>query len=234
MTWLRTAIVMIAIALGFGSQSLSGQAPGEIALVGSFIGDGPWARSSGRWLTLVERDGGFDLREVVVSSTQEKLVCGDVGFTVHAADANPDTLLLRGFSAVRAGPVVAAFHGDKFLLPGEWLDLPLGGDASWSLHAFGTVRPAVGSGLGEAQFTDYQVHMTGRGRTAVVFSLDRLDNNGPPKILWAGDLDGDRVADLFADIRTHYAGHHYVLFLSSLAREGQLVAEAASLTTGGC
>jgi hypothetical protein len=234
MTWLRT--VMIATALGFGAESLLGQAA-EIAMVGSFLGDGPWARSSGRWLMLVERDGRFELREVAVSSTREKPICGDVGFNVRAADAKPGTLLLRGFSAVRSGSVVAAFNGGrfgKFLLPGERLDLSLGGENSWSLHAFGTVRPAVGAGRGEARITDYQVQMIGRGRTDVVFSLDVLDNDGPPRILWAGDLDADGIVDLFADLPMHYAGHHYALFLSSVARAGHLVAKIASLTTVGC
>jgi len=49
-----------------------------------------------------------------------------------------------------------------------------------------------------------------------------------------GDLDADGVVDLFADVRAHYAEHRYVLFLSSLARAGNLVAKAASLTTVGC
>src|SRR5262245_17381326 len=235
MTWIRT--VIIAAALGFGAQSLLRRAAGEIAMVGSFLGDGPWARSSGRWLMLLERNGRFELREVAVSSTPEKPVCGDVAFNVRAADAKPGTLLLRGFSAVRSGSVVAAFNGGrsgKFLRPGERLDLSLGAENSWSLHAFGTVRPAVGAGRGEARITDYQVQMIGRGRTDVVFSLDVLDNDGPPTILWAGDLDADGIVDLFADLRTHYAGHDYTLFLSSVARPGHLVAKTASLTTVGC
>jgi len=227
---------MIATALGFGAESLLGQAA-EIAMVGSFLGDGPWARSSGRWLMLVERDGRFELREAAVSSTREKPICGDVGFNVRAADAKPGTLLLRGFSAVRSGSVVAAFNGGsfgKFLRPGERLDLSLGGGNSWLLHAFGTVRPAVGAGRGEARITDYRVQMIGGSRTDVVFSLDSLDNDGPPTILWAGDLDADGIVDLFADLPMHYAGHHYTLFLSSVARPGHLVAKAASLTTAGC
>jgi hypothetical protein len=40
--------------------------------------------------------------------------------------------------------------------------------------------------------------------------------------------------DLFADLPMHYAGHHYALFLSSVARAGHLVAKIASLTTVGC
>jgi hypothetical protein len=210
-------------------------------MVGHFLGNGPWASWSGQWLTLLERDGRFELREsfelrlVTVSSMRDQNpICGDKGFVVEAEPAEPGDLLLRGFVALKPGPVVTAFNDRKFLLPGEWLDVSLGGDAGWRLHAFGTVRPDLSAGLDDAQFTDYQVWMMGDGRRARVFSLERLDSDGLPEILWAGDLDGDRIADLIADLRTHYAGHHYVLFLSSLARAGQLVGKAASLSTGGC
>ena len=228
---------MLATGVGLGGPCLIfGQTVGEIGLVGQFLGNGPWARAGGRWLMLLERDGHFELRETVVSSTRIKPVCGDVGFTVNAADAEPGTLLLRGFPAVKAGPIVAAFQGGKFggfLLPGEQLDLSLNGDHSWSLRAFGNVRPAVNAALGEARITNYEIHMIGHGRIALVFSLARVSNDGSPRVLWAGDLDGDRMVDLFADLRG-YPGHHYVLFLSSRARAGQLVAEAASLTTLIC
>src|SRR4029453_13667288 len=89
-------------------------AAGEIAMIGSFLGDGPWSRWGGRWLSLLERDNGFELREVIVRSTREPPICGDVGFNTRASDAKSSTLLLRGFSAVKAGPVVAAFNGGRF------------------------------------------------------------------------------------------------------------------------
>jgi hypothetical protein len=239
------AMILLSVALTLlrGGASASAlpksqtAAAEEIAMIGSFLGDGPWSRWGGGWLSLLERENGFELREVIVSSTRETPICGDVGFNVRGADAKPGILLLRGFSGVKAGPVVAAFNGGRFgrfLRPGERLGLSLGGENSWSLHAFGTVRPVVGAAGGEARITDYQVQMIGRGRTDVVFSLDVIDNDAPPSILWAGDLDADGVVDLFADLPTHYAGHHYVLFLSSVARAGQFVAEAASLTTVGC
>lgn len=113
----------------------------------------------------------------------------------------------------------------------RYLDLRLG-EEGWSLHAFGTARPTVSGGVGEPQFSDYQVHMTGRGRIAVVFSDERQVSELPPYILWVGDLDSDRVPDIFAELS--YCTRRYVLFLSLLAREGQFVSEAASLTLMGC
>jgi hypothetical protein len=229
MKWLQT--VTIALTFALGCQGVFGQTMGEIGMVGYFLGDGPWADWSGQWLALQERDGGFELREVTVSSKRnENPICGDKGFIVGATSADPGILLLRGFPGIKAGQVVTSFHGRKFLLPGEHLNVSLGSGAYWHLYAFGTVRPP----LHDHQYTDYEVWMTGGGREATVFSLERLDGDGLPEILWVGDLDGDRVADIIADVRTHYNLQHPILFLSSLARPGQLVAEAASFVTGGC
>jgi hypothetical protein len=58
--------------------------------------------------------------------------------------------------------------------------------------------------------------------------------DGPPRIMWAGDLDRDRRLDVLADLTTDYVGHHYVLYLSSLAPPGQHVAEATRLDLKGC
>jgi hypothetical protein len=147
-------------ASAFALPKTQTAAAGEIAMIGSFPGDGPWSRWGGRWLSLLERENVFELRPVIVSSTRETPICGDVGFNVRAADAKPGILLLRGFSAVKAGPVVAAFNGGrfgKFLLPGERLDLSLGGENSWSLHAFGTVQPTVGAGRGEVELRAFNL-----------------------------------------------------------------------------
>ena len=57
---------------------------------------------------------------------------------------------------------------------------------------------------------------------------------GPPQILWAGGLDGDRVADVLVELHG-YPGSRRAVFLSSFAEpRGSLVAKAASLDTAGC
>ena len=228
-------IVTLAIAFLVGGQGAPARASGQMAFVG-WIRDGDTARLTGQWLALVEQDRGFELREVTVGRKREHPVCGDPGYALIAPGVKASTLLLRGLAQLKTGPVVTAFaggKGGKFLLPGERLDLALGGDDNWSLHAFGTVRPAVNSGLGAAPITNYEVHMVGRGRSATVFSLARVGNDGPPQILWAGDLDGDRVADVLVELQG-YPGSRRAVFLSSFAEPGQLVGKAASLDTAGC
>jgi hypothetical protein len=150
-----------------------------------------------------------------------------------------DEVALVTLPSLKAGPVVTAFRGGtnagwrgRDRLPGEGLGVSLGAEYA-SLSVYGTVRPG-GGGLGEPMITDYEVHMVVRRRTAMVFSLPLVSNDRPPRILWAGDLDRDGVTDLIVDAPPHYNARRYILFLSSLARGEQIVAEAASLAFVGC
>jgi hypothetical protein len=235
MKWLPIALIAGILALDI--QRIHGQTAPEIGMASSgFLGNGPWVNWSGRWLALMERNGAFELRDVPVSSTRQTIpaACdGNKGFVfnVTASPAPPGSLLLRGFSSIKAGPVVTAFHGNRFLFPGEFLSLSLGSENQWLLEAFGTARPAPPS---DPRITNYQVQLTKGSRAATVFSLTAVDNDRPPEILWVGDLDSDGVPDIFADVTNHYNLHRFILYLSSPQRGGQLLVESASLTTGGC
>lgn len=198
-------------------------------MTGVFYGDGPWAKASGQWLLLGERNGGFELQEVVATVSRITPVCGDLAFSVDVPSAQPRMPLIRAFPALQSGPVVTAFAGSRFLLPGDTLHLPLGTE-HWNLHAFGTARTmTVSGGLGEAEFVDYQIQMTGRARLAPVFTIARLDNDRPPRILWAGDLDRDKVPDVF-----YSHSRRHVLMLSGNAGDGRFLTEAASFEIMDC
>lgn len=228
MKWVKSVIAIAIVALC--CQGAWGQSRGEIGQIGYFEGDGPWASWNGQWMALLYRNGGFEIGEVSVTSTRdEKSFCGGSGFAVESSDSAAVGLLLRGFSTIKAGPVIVEFNDRKFIYPGESLRGFLDGKNPWSLTAFGTVRPP----LYDLQYTNYEVVMAVGERQGPVFSLKRLDGDGLPEILWVGDLDGDRIADIFADVRTHYAGSRFTLFLSSLAETG-IVAEAGSIQATGC
>jgi hypothetical protein len=54
-------------------------------------------------------------------------------------------------------------------------------------------------------------------------------------VIWAGDLDDDGRLDLIVDVSNHYnIVSAIVVFLSSLAREGQLVGRASGFWAVGC
>jgi hypothetical protein len=54
------------------------------------------------------------------------------------------------------------------------------------------------------------------------------------QVLWIGDLDGDGKPDLYLDASWHYNLSHKVLWLSSLAKRGEIVGQAAAFDTVGC
>jgi len=62
-------------------------------------------------------------------------------------------------------------------------------------------------------------------RSQVLFEYPSRDS---AQVFWAGDLDGDGKLDLYAGISHHNYGEEGLLFLSSRARRGQLVGEAAA------
>lgn len=45
--------------------------------------------------------------------------------------------------------------------------------------------------------------------------------------MWAGDLERDGKVDVLVDVREHESNRHYILYLSSAAKEGELVGKAA-------
>jgi hypothetical protein len=62
----------------------------------------------------------------------------------------------------------------------------------------------------------------------------RLGNDAVPKVIFAGDLDGDGALDLIFDITDHYNIARPTLFLSSGAQSDAFVREAARYESVGC
>jgi hypothetical protein len=225
-TLLRLALV----ATMFASLQVEAQ-HAQLMVTGHFIGPGPWARVGGPWLALEQDSSESMLREVTVRSTPETPVCGDVGYFVSADATDAGTFLMRGIAALRPGPIKTFVAARRYVAPSQTLQL---GDDGWVLYGEGTVKPAVNAGRGETRTTLYRLLLKDATRKAVVFSMPAIDNDGPPDVVWVGDLDGDNVPDILADVRSHYVGHNYKLFLSSAARPGQLLGEVAALETLGC
>lgn len=64
--------------------------------------------------------------------------------------------------------------------------------------------------------------------------IDVMGDDATPRLLFAGDLDRDGRLDLILDTTGHYNVSRPTLFLSSLARDGELGREAAANESVGC
>ncbi len=168
--------------------------------------------------------------ETRIEVSQVPSLCADSATRISALDANEPLFLIRGSSSFQAGPLDSVFYEPRFIYPAEAIDLTLDSGAYFGFRAYGSATPAVG----EVFVDDYQiVHFQGT-RTQTLAEFMRIDWDGPPLLIWAGDLDLDGSPDALFDLRTHYAGHRCALFLSSSADGEELVGRAADFVFGGC
>ena len=79
---------------------------------------------------------------------------------------------------------------------------------------------------------DAKVVLSDGRQTQVLYSVDGYADEPHFDVHWAGDLDRDGKLDLVVNLSGKYSLHPYRLLLSSKARPGQLVGEAATFLTG--
>lgn len=133
-------------------------------------------------------------------------------------------VLLRGLEPRDGIQATVPERGGPFLL-GELL--PLG---DYTLGTYGTVRP---SDRYNAVHTDVSMALTWEGGTQTLFTLPGLDE-AHPRLVFAGDLDGDGEVDLILDETWHYNLGQLSLWLSSAAEPGQRLGRVAMQESTGC
>ena len=79
---------------------------------------------------------------------------------------------------------------------------------------------------------DAKVVLSDGRQTQVLYSVDGYADEPRFDVPWAGDVDRDGKLDLVVNLNGKYGVHLYRLLLSSKARPGQLVGEAATFLTG--
>jgi hypothetical protein len=79
----------------------------------------------------------------------------------------------------------------------------------------------------QESMSDAKVILTEGNRTQVLYSADGFADDPHFDVYWAGDLDGDGKLDLVVDFSRKYSVLSYRLLLSTRARPGQLVGDAA-------
>jgi hypothetical protein len=228
-------MVTISIGLLAGALSVSGSAGGsiELLLTGQFHGDEVSARSGERWFGVFPKKDGFELAEAVikVSLIEDPIVDEEgkkTGKVVSTDKKEKPLFLVKGVSGLKPGRVHTVFTGNLFLEPGQHLALNLNDQDQYHFNASAGRKTPDGSNR------DYKIELRLGEKTQTIVSMEGTDIDGPPLLLWAGDLDRDGKLDLLMDLTNHYNMEMYTLFLSSKAGKGRLLEEVAHFVTVGC
>lgn len=141
--------------------------------------------------------------------------------------------LIHSSQNLEPGSIKTYFDGNKFINAGVLIHLELD-----CLTALGLVTDVGFRHPGDILTLDYQILLLkypyARNDRQILIKHERTAGEDTPSLLWAGDLDQDDHIDLLLDISNHYAGRHYVLYLSSEADEGEMVKPVAELMISGC
>ena len=238
------AVFIFAFALAWTPSQLAQRRPARarvrmVETGGVFHGDEVSARTGEIWLGLYVSKGGSSLVPSVVKvEAAEDPVGGGgpgnkSGKVVSVNRKATPVFLITGGHALKPGPVVTSYVGETKLNDDSNVTVRLAG-AEYGLR----VTAARKSTIPGVTSDDAKLILSKGTLTQVVYDLGGDGGHEAEtadwKLLWAGDLDGDRRLDLYVQVSGHYDIIERKLFLSSRARPKQLVRELAEFSTSGC
>jgi hypothetical protein len=225
--WMLTAVIGALVVAPAHSQQPDSV---ELGFTGDFRGPGPYPVAGGDWFAVVDTSTGMALTATRMEVSEIPAACADTATRITAADVRDPLFLVRGSGSLRAGPIDSVFEERRFIYPAEGLSFQLDSGRWFGFQAYGSAAPAVG----EVRVSDYEIRMNQGIRVQTLATFPRIDWDGPPQLVWAGDLDRDGNLDALLDLRASYAANLYTLFLSSHAQSGQLVGKVAEFRVSGC
>lgn len=224
------------------SVATSAQTAIAIIVPGSFHGDEVPADTTGRWFAVVpEPDGRATLRSVDVAVVAEHDVIVDnegevTGKRVETSPRVEAIVLVRGLPRLRDRPLPTALI-QQAVEPNRGVVLRFG-QGSYDL----SVRCEDASAVDGQQQQKCELILEADSVKQSLFSYSAyLAGNDrywasevPPTVVWAGDLDADGRLDLLLNTSDHYNVSELRLYLSSMAKAGELASEVASFRSVGC
>ena len=206
---------------------------------GIFHGEEVSARTGESWLGLYVSKGGSSLLPSVVKvEPAEDPVGGGgpgnkTGKIVRVNRKAVPVFLISGAHGLSPGRVLTSYVGETKLTDNSNVAVRLAG-VEYGL----SVSVARKSAIPGVTFDDAKLILSKGTLTQVIYDLGGDGGHEAEtadwKLLWAGDLDGDRRLDLYVQLSGHYNIIEHKLFLSSRARPKQLVRELAEFSTSGC
>lgn len=226
----RTLAFVLWTMLAFAQANT----PARLAVieVGEFHGSDVALQQPTSWLAVYCRDGACAASPETIQSKRvsDPLDIDEggapTGTSIQTASHRTPLFLVRGVpSKPRAIPT--SFVGEQFLAAGDERALQLG-SIRYTLKVEG--RKSTEEMLPPGS----KLLLSDGKLSQALYIVPEERDEAHITLLWAGDLDGDGRLDLYVDTSFHYNIAHRVLWLSSLAKSGQLAGEAAYFETTGC
>lgn len=237
-----TAFALLALLLGLAAapcvraQRAKARAGVRLVETGAFHGNEVSARTGETWLGLYVSKG----RSALVPSVVKVELANDpivdeepwqkTGKDVSVNRKAAPVFLVSGADALKPGPVLTAHAGEATLAKESDVLLRLAGEEyRLKVSTAGVIESGVMS------LDDARLVLSKGGVEQVIYDLGGKGEETETvgwKLLWAGDLDGDRRLDLYVQVSWHYNIIQHKLFLSSRAKG--LVREVAEFKISGC
>lgn len=194
-------------------------------------------RGGGDWWGIFPEGEGYTFQpvRVRVEAVIDPLADGDTRKTatlITVPGKAEDIPLIRGLMSAVAGPL-KSLKPEKnwgYIAPGHSITLPWDGaqqNEVLTISAEGREERRHHPRYGSIDGVDYKLRLNRQSgenySTQVIAFLPVLQCLDGPKLVWAGDLDRDGKLDLLYDLRSVYIDNELALFLSSAAKEGELV-----------
>lgn len=211
----------------------------KIEMLGLEIAEPEWpkAQSGEKWFALLEtKKGRFELVSVTITVKDELDTCtNEIRPNIYIDHPGYPLFLVRGSDRFLAGPLESGSCMSR-LLPGRTSAVNCCDTFKVKLCATGTVGrdPQYGTPI----INDYKISLRALnrevGNTQTLLRVSETwDAEEFPTINWVGDLDRDGRPDFLIDEQP-YPGGLLILYLSSLAEEGEIVHRTAELVHASC
>lgn len=194
-------------------------------------------RGGGDWWGIFPEGEGYTFQpvRVRVEAVVDPLADGDTRKTatqITVPGKTDDTPLIRGLMLAVAGTLKSLKPEKKwrYVAPGDSISLPWNGakeQEAWKISAEGREVLKEAPGSKWTEIVDYRLRLSRQSgeitKTQVLVSIPEPREQDGPELLWAGDLDRDGKLDLLYNLSSFYIDTELALFLSSAAKEGELV-----------